>query len=62
VINDGLKAGDRVIVDGQQKIFFPGMPVSPTPYVASKDSTNVPITDDAIAAPSVPIVREGRSQ
>jgi len=62
VINDGLKAGDQVIVDGQQKIFFPGMKVSPTAYVAAKDSTNVPINDDAIAAPAVPIVREGRSQ
>ena len=62
VINDGLKAGDRVIVDGQQKIFFPGAPVSPTPYVASKDSTLGPINDEAVAAPAVPIVREGRSQ
>ena len=62
VINDGLKAGDQVIVDGVQKIFFPGMPISPQPYVASKDSTLSPVNDQAVAAPSVPIVREGRSQ
>jgi membrane fusion protein (multidrug efflux system) len=62
VINDGLKAGDKVIVDGVQKIFFPGMQVSPVPYVASKDSTLAPINDEAVAAPSVPIVREGHSQ
>lgn len=29
IINDGLQAGDRVIVYGIQKIFFPGMPVTP---------------------------------
>ncbi|HZS57862.1 MAG TPA: efflux RND transporter periplasmic adaptor subunit [Gemmatimonadaceae bacterium] len=62
VINEGLKAGDQVIVDGVQKIFFPGAPVMPSPYVASKDSTMAPMNDQAVAAPSVPIVREGRSQ
>jgi membrane fusion protein, multidrug efflux system len=30
-VNSGLKAGDRVIVDGLQKI-RPGMPVNPVPY------------------------------
>ncbi len=28
VIKQGLKAGDRVIVDGMARIFFPGMPVA----------------------------------
>ncbi len=28
VIKSGLKAGDRVIVDGMARIFFPGMPVA----------------------------------
>ena len=28
VIRQGLKAGDRVIVDGMARIFFPGMPVA----------------------------------
>ncbi|MEI7254803.1 efflux RND transporter periplasmic adaptor subunit [Dickeya dadantii] len=27
VVQEGLAAGDRVIVDGVQKVFFPGMPV-----------------------------------
>jgi membrane fusion protein (multidrug efflux system) len=30
VIKRGLKAGDRVIVDGMARIFFPGMPVAAT--------------------------------
>lgn len=29
IISSGLQAGDRVIVHGVQKVFFPGMPVSP---------------------------------
>jgi membrane fusion protein (multidrug efflux system) len=32
VISDGLKAGDRVIVDGFQKMFVPGAPVNPVPW------------------------------
>jgi membrane fusion protein, multidrug efflux system len=27
VVEDGLQAGERVIVHGVQKVFFPGMPV-----------------------------------
>lgn len=30
VVSDGLKPGDKVIVHGVQKVFFPGMPVKPT--------------------------------
>ncbi|MGH8728935.1 MAG: efflux RND transporter periplasmic adaptor subunit [Burkholderiales bacterium] len=29
IVNQGLKAGDKVIVHGVQKVFFPGMPVAP---------------------------------
>jgi len=29
IVTDGLTAGDKVIVHGVQKIFFPGMPVTP---------------------------------
>lgn len=36
VISEGLKAGDRVIVDGFQKI-GPGAPVSPTPWQPDAD-------------------------
>jgi len=31
VVASGLSANDRVIVDGVQKVFFPGMPVDPKP-------------------------------
>jgi membrane fusion protein (multidrug efflux system) len=31
VIKKGLKPGDRVVVAGMARIFFPGMPVAPTP-------------------------------
>lgn len=31
VVRSGLKAGDQVIVGGVQKVFFPGMPVTPKP-------------------------------
>jgi membrane fusion protein (multidrug efflux system) len=30
VIKSGLKPGDKVVVDGMARIFFPGMPVAPT--------------------------------
>jgi len=32
VITEGLKEGDRVIVDGFQKMFVPGAPVTPVPW------------------------------
>jgi membrane fusion protein (multidrug efflux system) len=32
VVTAGLKAGDRVIVDGFQKMFVPGAPVTPVPW------------------------------
>ena len=32
VVTEGLKAGDRVIVDGFQKMFVPGAPVTPVPW------------------------------
>ncbi|OLO08822.1 efflux transporter periplasmic adaptor subunit [Salinicola sp. MH3R3-1] len=31
VVREGLKAGDRVIVNGTQKVLAPGMPVTPNP-------------------------------
>jgi membrane fusion protein (multidrug efflux system) len=35
IVTDGLKPGDRVIVDGFQKMFVPGAPVSPVPWQAA---------------------------
>ncbi len=36
IVRDGLKAGDRVVVNGVRKIFFPGMPVMPVPVPMDK--------------------------
>lgn len=46
VVLDGLKPGEQVIVDGFQKMFVPGAPVSPVPWSASAAS--------APAAPAAP--------
>ncbi|MBL1269529.1 MAG: efflux RND transporter periplasmic adaptor subunit [Halomonas sp.] len=45
VITEGLQAGDRVIVNGVQKVFFPGMEVSPQ-SVAAAPAADAPISDD----------------
>ena len=39
----GLAAGDRVIVHGVQKVFFPGMTVDPT-EIAMGDPPPAPLT------------------
>ncbi len=44
VIDQGLAAGDRVVVTGTQKIYFPGMTVEPN-YVAMRAGAG----DDAVA-------------
>jgi membrane fusion protein (multidrug efflux system) len=44
LIEDGLKAGDHVIVDGTLKV-VPGRPVAPSPYDPAKDSTLKPSGD-----------------
>jgi membrane fusion protein (multidrug efflux system) len=33
-VTEGLKVGEKVIVDGFQKMFVPGAPVNPVPWVA----------------------------
>ena len=45
VITEGLSPGDRVIVNGVQKVFFPGMPVNPQ-SVAAAPAVDAPIADD----------------
>ena len=35
IVRSGLDAGDRVIVSGLQKIYFTGMPVTPTVIAAT---------------------------
>jgi multidrug efflux system membrane fusion protein len=39
VVRDGLKAGERVIVNGTQKILAPGMPVAPNPVAMREPTT-----------------------
>ena len=38
VIKSGLKPGDKVVIDGMARIFFPGMPIVPTQAGASPRS------------------------
>jgi membrane fusion protein (multidrug efflux system) len=38
IIDEGLKAGERVVAEGVQKV-RPGMPVSPKPYAAPAETT-----------------------
>ena len=40
VVESGLKAGDKVVVNGMRKIFFPGQPVNP--HVVPMDQPNTP--------------------
>jgi multidrug efflux system membrane fusion protein len=40
VVESGLKAGDRVIINGMRKIFFPGQPVNP--HNVPMDQPNLP--------------------
>jgi len=35
IVESGLQAGDQVVIEGYQKIFYPGAPVKPVPYVTS---------------------------
>jgi membrane fusion protein (multidrug efflux system) len=50
IIDDGLKPGDKVIVDGTQKI-VPGRPVRPLAYHPETDSTGAVQRDSVIIAP-----------
>ena len=45
VVTDGLQNGDKVIVNGVQKVFFPGMPVAPN---------IVPMDQPDLAPPAAP--------
>ena len=39
IVEQGLNAGDRVIVNGTQKVFFPGMPVDAQPVAMAPDAS-----------------------
>jgi multidrug efflux system membrane fusion protein len=50
VVRSGLGAQDRVIVNGVQKVFFPGMPVDPT--LVAMDGAPAPVVPDREVASS----------
>ena len=53
IINQGLKAGDPVIIDGTARIFAPGQPVQPmTPEEAAKAAQQQPGGPGAPGAPA----------
>ena len=58
IIDDGLKPGDKVIVDGAMKI-IPNAPVRPVAYDWARDSTLTPRPDSMVIAPpaATPLVR-----
>jgi len=49
VVETGLKAGDRVIVNGMRKIFFPGQPVKPHPVPMDQPNLPTPAPEQAAA-------------
>lgn len=53
IVERGLAAGDRVVVNGVRKIFFPGMPVAPTlvPMEQAGDAPSTPTPPAAAAKP-----------
>ena len=53
IVQDGLVAGDRVIVNGIQKVFFPGMPVDAQPVTMAPEGS-------APSAPQVAIAPQPR--
>jgi len=54
VVDNGIGAGDKVVVDGTQKI-FPGAKVKPMPYDAASDTATQTVIHDVPAAPSIPL-------
>lgn len=48
VVDSGLKPGDKVIVNGLQKVFMPGMPVAPKPVAMRADTQTAAV---ALATP-----------
>jgi multidrug efflux system membrane fusion protein len=50
IVESGLKAGDKVIVNGMRKIFFPGQPVNP--HDVPMDQPNLPTPQPAQASPA----------
>ena len=47
IVEDGLAAGDKVIVSGVQKVFFPGMPVAPQTVAMGASAAAVQVASAA---------------
>jgi membrane fusion protein (multidrug efflux system) len=56
VVTEGLKAGDQVIVDGFQKMFVPGAPVTPVPWKPAGAASG-PAAAASAAASSAPAAK-----
>lgn len=52
IVTDGLKEGDKVIVDGFQKMFVPGAPVTPVPWRPAAAAASAPAGAGSAAAPA----------
>lgn len=50
VIKDGVKSGELIVVNGMQRVMFPGMPVDPK---------TVPMEGEPVAAPTPPAAKQG---
>lgn len=50
VVLDGLKEGDKVVVDGFQKMMVPGAPVTPVPWTPTPAAGAAPATPAAAGA------------
>jgi membrane fusion protein (multidrug efflux system) len=63
LIDNGLRPGDKVIVDGTQKI-APGQPVRPVAYRPEADTTLAVRSDTAVVAPpsAAPPIRDTASR
>ena len=48
IVQQGLKAGDRVIIDGVQKVFMPGMPVQAKAVAMQPAASAVPVRATAL--------------
>jgi membrane fusion protein (multidrug efflux system) len=52
IVDDGVRPGDRVVVDGTQKV-FPGVKVNPVAYNPASDTTLRPVNPETPAAPAI---------
>lgn len=59
VVQDGLKPGDQVIVEGFQKMMVPGAPVKPVPWTRGASAPGAAAPAASGAAPSASAAKQG---